>query len=68
MCNPPYYDYENEIKFDNSHTDNEYNFEEVYTKGGEKQFILQMIKESETYKNKIFIFTSLVGKKKILKI
>ena len=64
MCNPPYYDYENEIKFDNSHTDNEYNFEEVYTKGGEKQFILQMIKESETYKNKIFIFTSLVGKKK----
>ena len=63
MCNPPYFDSEKEEKKDNKHTDNEYNFEEVYCKGGETRFILEMIKESEIYKNKVFIFTTLVGKK-----
>ena len=67
MCNPPFYDSETEVKFENVNKDNEFNFNEVYYKGGEFQFIMNIIQESEIFKNKIFIFTSLMGKKTTFK-
>ena len=67
MCNPPFYDSETELKFENNKKDNEFNFSEVYYKGGEFQFIMNIIQESEIFKKNIFIFTSLMGKKTTFK-
>ena len=63
MCNPPYYDYENEIKIEDKKRDSEYNFDEVYYKQGEYGFFLRYFEESICYKKNIFINTILIGKK-----
>ena len=55
MCNPPYYDYENEIKIEDKKRDSEYNFDEVYYKQGEYGFFLRYFEESICYKKNIFI-------------
>ncbi len=67
ICNPPFFDINKEIKKDNLYTDNEYNYNEVYCEGGEIFFIKEMIKESYIYKKNIFLFSSLIGRKKNMK-
>ena len=67
ICNPPFFDINTEIKKDNLYTDNEYNYNEVYCEGGEIFFIKEMIKESYIYKKNIFLFSSLIGRKKNMK-
>ena len=63
MCNPPYYNYENEIKLEDKKRDNEYNFDEIYYKNGEYGFFQRYFEESICYKNNVFLYTILIGKK-----
>ena len=63
ICNPPYYDYETEIKLDEKKRDNEFNFDEVYYKQGELGFFKRYFEESICYKKNVFLFTILIGKK-----
>ena len=63
ICNPPYYDYETEIKLDDKKRDNEFNFDEVYYKQGEFGFFKRYFEESICYKKNVFLFTILIGKK-----
>ena len=63
MCNPPYYDYEEEIKKEDKHRDCEYNFDEIYYKNGEIGFFEKFFEESICYWKNVFIFTFLIGKK-----
>ena len=63
LCNPPYYDYETEIKVDEIKRDNEFNFEEVYYKKGEFGFFQRYFSESICYKKNVYLFTILIGKK-----
>ena len=63
MCNPPYYDYEEEIKIEDKKRDAEFNFDEVYYKKGELGFFERYFNESICYKKNIFLFTILIGKK-----
>lgn len=63
MCNPPYFDYENEIKAERNNKDCEYNFDEIYYKNGENGFVEKLFKESIGYYGNIFLFTILIGKK-----
>ena len=63
MCNPPYYDYEQEIKIEEKKRDTEFNFDEVYYKKGELGFFERYFEESICYKKNIFLFTILIGKK-----
>ena len=63
MCNPPYYDYEQEIKIEDKKRDTEYNFDEVYYEKGELGFFERYFEESICYKKNIFLFTILIGKK-----
>ena len=63
MCNPPYYDYEQEIKIEDKKRDTEFNFEEVYCKNGELGFFQRYFEESICYKKNIFLNTILIGKK-----
>ena len=63
MCNPPYYNYENEIKLEDKKRDNEYNFDEIYYKNGEFGFFQRYFEESICYKNNVFLYTILIGKK-----
>ena len=63
MCNPPYYDYEEEIKIEDKKRDTEFNFDEVYYKKGELGFFQRYFNESICYKKNIYLFTILVGKK-----
>jgi 23S rRNA (adenine1618-N6)-methyltransferase len=63
MCNPPYYNYENEIKLEDKKRDNEYNFDEIYYKNGEYGFFQRYFEESICYKNNVFLYTILLGKK-----
>ena len=63
MCNPPYYDYEEEIKFEDKIKDCEYNFDEIYFKNGEFGFFNRLFDESVCYYKNIFLFTILIGKK-----
>ena len=65
MCNPPYYDYEEEIKKEDRHRDRdcEYNFDEIYYKNGEIGFFEKFFEESICYWKNVFIFTFLIGKK-----
>ncbi len=41
---------------------------ELVTKGGEEEFISQMIEESAEFKDNFKIFTTLIGKKKSLQV
>lgn len=63
LCNPPYYDYETEIKSDEQKRDNEFNFDEVYYKKGEFGFFQRYFTESICYKKNVYLFTILIGKK-----
>ena len=63
LCNPPYYDYETEIKLDEKKRDNEFNFDEVYYKKGEFGFFQRYFIESTCYKKNVYLFTILIGKK-----
>ena len=63
LCNPPYYDYETEIKLDEKKRDNEFNFDEVYYKEGEFGFFKRYFTESICYKKNVYLFTILIGKK-----
>ena len=63
LCNPPYYDYETEIKLDEKKRDNEFNFDEVYYKKGEFGFFQRYFSESICYKKNVYLFTILIGKK-----
>ncbi|KAL0073039.1 hypothetical protein F4703DRAFT_1800025 [Phycomyces blakesleeanus] len=73
MCNPPFYESEDEIK-DNSQakllepsaicTGTK---GEMITKGGEYGFIERMIKESILHKGRIKWYTSMIGQKKTIK-
>ena len=63
ICNPPYYDYEDEIKFEDKNKDCEYNFDEIYYKKGEFGFFDRLFDESICYHNNIFLYTILIGKK-----
>ena len=63
MCNPPYYDYEQEIKIEDKKRDNEFNFDEVYYEKGELGFFQRYFEESICYKKNIFLNTILIGKK-----
>ena len=63
MCNPPYYDYEEEIKIEDKKRDCEYNFDEIYYKNGEIGFFDKYFEESICYWKNVFIFTFLIGKK-----
>ena len=63
MCNPPYYDYEQEIKIEDKKRDSEFNFDEVYYKEGELGFFQRYLEESICYKKNIFLYTILIGKK-----
>jgi len=66
MCNPPYYDL-NEDKNVNPAKECEYNKFEMFYDGGEINFINSMIKESVLYKFNVLWFTTLVGKKSSFK-
>ena len=63
LCNPPYYDYETEIKLDEKKRDNEFNFDEIYYKKGEFGFFQRYFSESICYKKNVYLFTILIGKK-----
>ena len=63
LCNPPYYDYETEIKLDEKKRDNEFNFDEVYYQKGEFGFFQRYFTESICYKKNVYLFTILIGKK-----
>jgi len=63
MCNPPYYDYEEEIKKEDKNRDCQYNFDEIYYKNGEIGFFDEYFEESICYKKNVFLFTILIGKK-----
>ena len=63
LCNPPYYDYETEIKLDEKKRDNEFNFDEVYYKKGEFGFFQRYFIESTCYKKNVYLFSILIGKK-----
>ena len=63
MSNPPYYDFKDEIKIEDKNRDCEYNFDEIYYKNGEMGFFEEYFEESICYRNNIFIFTILIGKK-----
>ena len=63
MCNPPYYDYEQEIKMEDKKRDSEFNFDEVYYKKGELGFFKRYFEESICHKKNIFLFSILIGKK-----
>ena len=63
LCNPPYYDYETEIKLDEKKRDNEFNFDEVYYKKGEFGFFQRYFSESICYKKNVYLFSILIGKK-----
>ena len=67
ICNPPFFDINHEEKKDNLFTDNEYNYNEVYCEGGEIFFIKEMIKESYLFRNNIFLFSTLIGRKNNMK-
>ena len=49
MCNPPYYDYEEEIKIEDKKRDCEYNFDEIYYKNEEISFFDKYFEESICY-------------------
>ena len=63
ICNPPYYDYEDEIKKEDKNKNCEYNFDEIYYKNGEVGFFNKYFQESLCYSKNIFLFTYLIGKK-----
>ena len=63
MCNPPYYDYKDEIKIEDKNKDCEYNFDEIYCEKGEIGFFDEYFEESKCYWKNVFIFTILIGKK-----
>ena len=63
LCNPPYYDYETEIKLDEKKRDNEFNFDEVYYQKGEFGFFQRYFTESICYNKNVYLFTILIGKK-----
>ena len=63
LCNPPYYDYEEEIKIEDKKRDCEYNFDEIYCKNGEFGFFERFYEESKCFRKNIFLFSILIGKK-----
>ena len=63
MCNPPYYDYQDEIKIEDSKRDCEYNFDEIYYKNGEIGFFERYFEESIYFSKNVFLFSFLIGKK-----
>lgn len=78
LCNPPFHESEAEAqkgterKLKNLNLKkNELNFGgkagELWCQGGEKQFVRNMIQESQLFKHQVFLFTSLVSKESNLK-
>lgn len=73
MCNPPFF---NDVWDDNKDNDyvlkksngNKANAIETVFEGGEVAFVRQMINESILLKEKIIIFTTMLGKKSSLKV
>ena len=63
MCNPPYYDYQDEIKIEDKKRDCEYNFDEIYYKNGEIGFFERYFEESIYFSKNVFLFSFLIGKK-----
>ena len=63
MCNPPYYDYKDEIKIEYKNKDCEYEFDEIYCEKGEIGLFDEYFEESKCYWKNVFIFTILIGKK-----
>lgn len=63
MCNPPFFENVNEQKTVKWRV-SEMSKNEAEFEGGEVQFIKQIFKESQTFKENIGIFSSLVGRKK----
>ncbi len=69
MCNPPFFESEEQAqswnwkKWKSDQAKSVGTLSELVVKGGEKQFITNMIQESKEFKNQIKIFTSLVSKK-----
>ncbi len=79
ICNPPFHSSEKEAQTKalrkvnnlNLNKNAELNFggtnKELWCKGGEKEFIIKMINESETFSKSCYWFSSLVSKKENLK-
>ncbi|WP_268033215.1 23S rRNA (adenine(1618)-N(6))-methyltransferase RlmF [Algoriphagus sp. PAP.12] len=78
MCNPPFHESEAEAKKGTQRKQknlklkkSELNFGgksgELWCEGGEKQFLSNMIQESQLFKHQVFWFTSLVSKESNLK-
>lgn len=63
MCNPPYYDFQDEIKIEDGKRDCEYNFDEIYYKNGEIGFFERYFEESIYFSKNVFLFSFLIGKK-----
>ncbi|XP_026808384.1 U6 small nuclear RNA (adenine-(43)-N(6))-methyltransferase [Rhopalosiphum maidis] len=63
MCNPPFHSYSN-LNSDDDEADSSVGItSEMYTIGGEVDFVKKMIKESEILQNSISIYTTMVGYK-----
>jgi 23S rRNA (adenine1618-N6)-methyltransferase len=74
ICNPPFFESERQAqswnwkKWQNDKTKSVGTLSELVVKGGEKQFITTMIKESMQFKDQIKLFTSLVSKQSSIPI
>ncbi|KAF0753513.1 U6 small nuclear RNA (adenine-(43)-N(6))-methyltransferase [Aphis craccivora] len=63
MCNPPFHSYSNLNSSDDEANNSIGITSEMYTIGGEVDFVKKMIKESEILQNSISIYTTMVGYK-----
>lgn len=67
MCNPPFFETIEEAGLNPSTAFGGTEVEMVYPDGGEFGFVSQMVEDSLLLKDKIYWFTTMVGKKKTLK-
>jgi len=70
MCNPPFFDNDESKSCRKSRPEAKHSTSaaesEMYVSGGEVKFVKNMITESLTLRNKIRVYTSMVGKKRSL--
>ena len=68
MCNPPFFDAEQEPEIDsNPNTVCTATENELFTEGGEEAFVMQMIAESAVLQKQVRWYSSLLGRKVTLK-
>ena len=68
VCNPPFFDQDaGELAGQNPRTDYGGTRVEMWCSGGEEAFVVNLIRESQRYKDRCLWFSSMCGKKRTLK-